>query len=108
MQTFELQNTSDQTFTTVLDNDRYVIRIFQIPGTMASDISRNEAQLTTGQRITVGSFLIPFFGTQGLSGNFLLLTQANELPDPSQFGITQTLIYMSFDEMVAAVASIPK
>lgn len=103
MLTLALQNVPDQTFTTSLDNDRYVIRIFQIPGSMAADISRNEIVVTSGQRITPGSFLIPFFGYQGKSGNFLLLTNNDELPNPSQFGITQTLIYQSWNEIAAAV-----
>jgi hypothetical protein len=102
MQTLALSNISDQTFTTELDGDRYVIRVFTIPGAMASDVMKNEVQLTTGQRITPGSFLIPFFGYQGTGGNFLLLTANDELPDPSQFGITQTLVYLGYQEMVAA------
>jgi len=103
MLTLQLSNIPEQTFTTQLDNDRYVIRIFQINGTMACDISKNGVQITNGQRITPGSFLIPFFGYQGKGGNFLLLTTNDNLPDFNQFGITQTLIYLSYNDMVAAL-----
>lgn len=103
MQTIQLVPVEDQSFTITLDGSRYTIRIFYIGTTMAADISRNEIVLTTGQRITSGEMLIPFGSLQGLNGNFLLLTLNEELPDFNQFGLTQTLMYASYDELFAIV-----
>lgn len=103
IQTLALSNVADQTFTTQLDGDRYVIRVFQIPGTMACDLTKNGVVICSGQRITSGSFLIPFFAYEGKGGNFLLLTQAGDLPDYTQFGITQTLVYASYADILAAI-----
>lgn len=99
MLTFDLSQLADQTFTTQVDDDRYTVRIFSIPGTMACDVSRNEIQIVTGQRITNACGLIPFLATEGLHGNFILLTKNNELPNYNKFGITQTLVYMSLEEI---------
>lgn len=99
MQTFDLIAIPDQTFTTQVDDDRYTIRIFSIPGTMAYDISRNEIVLCSGQRLTNACGLLPFLAAQGIHGNFMLLTKNEELPDYNQFGITQIFVYMSLQEI---------
>lgn len=102
MQTIDLANVVSQSFSTVLDNDRYDIAIYVAAGCVACDISRNEIVLVSGFRIINGDFIIPFF-LQGTSGNFILVTQQFELPDVTQFGTTQTFTYMSAAEIAAAV-----
>lgn len=103
MQTIELSTVPNQIFTTTLDGDRYEISIIQTGGCMACNVSRNETVVVSGMRITSGEFLIPFFCYQALSGNFILLTQNNELPDYTLFGSSQTLVYMTAAEMASAV-----
>lgn len=105
MQTIPLFAVADQTFTTTLDNDRYVIRIFKTGETMSASVQRNETVATTGQRITPGEMLIPFPAYQGVSGNFILLTANEELPNFAQFGITQTLVYFSLAEELEILTS---
>lgn len=102
MQTLDLANVSSQSFSTTLDNDRYVIGIYQTAGCMSCDINRNEVDLVTGYRITSGAFMIPF-SSQGTSGNFILVTQNDDLPDYTQFNTTQILTYLTAAEMAAAV-----
>jgi len=106
MQTLAISAVPNQTFSTTLDDNRYDFGIFQANGVMCCNIAVNEVQILSGQRITNGTFLIPFLDLQGQNGNFLLLTQNEALPDFTQFGSTQTLIYMSYDEILAAVNSI--
>lgn len=98
----DLSNVSRQSFSTTLDDDRYVISIYVSASCYACDISRNEVDLIDGSRIIQNDFLIPF-NKQGTSGNFMLLTSNFDLPDYTQFNSTQTLIYMSAAEIAAAV-----
>lgn len=103
MQTIDLAAVQNQTFSTTLDSDFYNIAVYFAAGIMACDITRNNVVIETGMRISAGEFLIPFFCYEGTSGNFMLLTQNDALPDYNQFGTTQTLIYMSADEIATIV-----
>lgn len=93
----------NQTFTTTLDNNRYEINIYQTGNHMCVDITCNEIPLVTGDRIVNGQMWLPFAYLAGVNGNFILLTQNENLPDYTQFGITQTLVYQSASEIAAAV-----
>lgn len=103
MQTIDLAPVQNQTLTTTLDGDFYNIGIYLAAGIMACDISKNNVVLQTGMRVLAGEFVIPFFCYQGIGGNFMMLTNNEELPDYTQFGITQTLIYMTAQEIAALV-----
>ena len=109
-QTIDIQPVQNQTFTTTIDGDFYDIAIFLAAGIMACNINRNNIAICSGQRIVGGSFLIPFFAYEGPSGNFLLLTSKKdgqfELPNYTQFGLTQTLVYMSAQEIATAVGGV--
>lgn len=104
MQVIALSNDQNQAFTTTLYTDYYQIAIYSIGGTMACDITRNSVVLFTGKRITNGQFLIPYFAYFNGFGNFMLVTQNDELPDNTQFGITQTFYYFDPSEMSEVVA----
>lgn len=104
MQVITLSNDLNQTFTTTLDTDFYQIAIYAVGGTMACDITRNSLPVVTGKRITNGQFLIPYFAYFNGFGNFMLVTQNSELPDNTQFGITQTFFYFDPSEMAEVVA----
>jgi|ERR1039458_1498764 hypothetical protein len=102
MQTLNLSNVPNQKFSTTLDKNRYVISIYQTSTCMSCDISCNEIQLVSGYRIVTGAFLIPFY-MQGVNGNFILITQNDNLPDYTQFNTTQILMYLTAEEIAAAV-----
>jgi hypothetical protein len=107
MQTIDLSPVQNQTFTSTLDGDFYDIDIFLAAGIMACNITRNNIVICSGQRIVGGSFLIPFFAYEGSSGNFMLLTTQTdgqfEIPFYTQFGLTQTLVYISWQEIATIV-----
>lgn len=107
VQTIDLQPVQNQTFTTTLDGDFYDMDIFFAAGCMACNIVKNNKAICYGQRIVGGSFLIPFFAYEGTGGNFMLLTNQvdgqSQLPYYTQFGLTQTLIYMTAQEIATAV-----
>lgn len=101
MMTLLLTNDLSQTFTSTIENDRYSLTVYAIPGGVCYDISRNEVVLIQGNRITPGEFMLPYYWQWAGHGNFLLLTQDNDLPDNTQFGVTQTLLYYTIAEMQA-------
>lgn len=69
---------------------------------MCCDINCNSIQLLNGTRIVAGFPIIPYPAYFQPNGNFLLLTTNEALPDYNEFGITQTLIYLSAAEITAA------
>ena len=103
IQTITLANVPNQSFTTTLDNDRYDIAIYQTAGCMSCDVTRNEVAVVTGMRITTGEFFIPFFAYEGTSGNFILVTQGDALPDFTLFNTSQILTYMGASDIALAV-----
>jgi hypothetical protein len=107
MQTLALSAVPNQTFSTTLDSNRYTFAIYQCNGIMCYDITLNEQALISGQRLTNGTFLIPFFTYEGENGNFMLLTNNFQLPDYEQFGLTQTLVYFEYADIAAAIAAAP-
>lgn len=104
MQQIDLAMVPNQTFTTTIDNNRYEIGIFVVGNGMACNVTRNEEQIVSGMRIVGGQFLMPYLAGQGENGNFMLVTNNYELPTWTLFGISQQLIYISFDEILAIKA----
>lgn len=102
MKTIPLTATPNQSFTVRLDQSLYTFVIKETAGVMSASISRDDAILLSFTRMTADAPLIPY---QYLAdGNFFLLTEDAALPDYTQFGVTQTLIYLTADEIEAARA----
>lgn len=92
-----IQATANQSLTVQLGDDRYVIEIKVSVGCMAMTIERNEVVVIEGSRVLAGEPVIPYHYLE--AGNFILLTQDDALPDWQQFGITQSLVFLSEDEI---------
>lgn len=99
MQLIPLQALPNQSFSVLLDNINYDIRIMLTNGVMSFDITQDNVVIVTGQRAVAGYPIIPY--RYLTSGNFVVTTMNDELPDYTQFGITQFLIYASADELEA-------
>lgn len=93
----------NQTFSVRLDDSFYDIAIhlceglFPATAIMAVDIVRDGVAIVTGQRVVAGLPVIPYRYLE--KGNFLFLTEDDELPYWEEFGITQFLIYASPAEL---------
>jgi hypothetical protein len=107
-----LQAIPNQTLTVTLDQLYYTIyinstnRFNDSPvslGCMAITIIRAGVVIVTGQRIVCNYPLISYLYLE--SGNFALLTLNDALPDYTQFGITQSLIYISQADLTTLRAS---
>ena len=89
----------NQSFTVRLDNQRYDITLKETRGVMSANIARNDVELLTGARVVAGTPLLPYRYQE--EGNFFLLTDAGDLPDYTKFGITQSLVYLTIEEVEA-------
>ena len=95
----ELQPLRSQLLSTRVGEILYLLRIYHTSAGMVCDISRDEADVLTGFRIVSGTPLIPYGYLE--SGNFVLIVPDDETPDYNQFGITQTLLSYTQEELEA-------
>ena len=96
-----LQAVPNQSLSVLLDGNNYEIKIKSIGDElMAIDIVKNNVSLIEGQRMVPSFFLIPY-GYKGQDGNFSLITDNNEYPFYELFGISQSLLYFSPEDIAA-------
>jgi hypothetical protein len=93
-----IQAVPNQEFQAVLDANTWGFTIRSTNGVMSITLVLNGTTLIQNLRCVVGSFVIPSQYEE--SGNFLFLTSDNDLPDYTQFGTTQSFIYVSAAELV--------
>jgi hypothetical protein len=116
MQIVPLANIPNQTLSITLDNNFWQIAVYAVCATydefgnasnvvMAMDLTLNNTPILTGQRVVANFRVIPYRYLE--SGNFIFDTGGNDMPDYTQFGITQNLLYYSQSELeVLRVASV--
>lgn len=99
MNQIPIQAIPNQSFTINLDNALYDISIKYTNGCMSVSISRDNSALIENLRAVAGQLIIPCKYQE--AGNFLFTTLNQQLPDYTQFNVTQQLIYLSADELAA-------
>ena len=99
MRVVPLAAVPNQTFTLTLDGVRWAIAVKAIRGAMCVDVERDGVPLLKGTRVLAGEAVIPYGYLA--TGNFLFLTNSDELPDYSAFGASQFLIYLTAAEIAA-------
>lgn len=98
-QIIPLQTVPNQEFTIFLDGNNWNIRIVATNGCMSIDIAINGETILEGFRVVAGTPVIPFVAL--MNGNLVFLTQNDDLPDWTQFNISQFLYYYSIAELEA-------
>lgn len=99
MRVVPLEQLPNQSLSINVDGNRWDLRIKVATNSMVIDISLNDQVIILGQRITVGWPVIPY-DYLATEGNFIFLTENEEMPDWNMFGITQQLLYVSPGELV--------
>lgn len=94
-----LDDVPNQELTVRLDDARYVLRLKVAGAVMVADITRDGVTLLQGTRVLAGEPILPYKYQE--AGNFLLITDDDELPAYEQFGVTQSLVYLSIAEIEA-------
>jgi len=103
MDLIELAQVPNQSFSVTLEGVRWDITIKQAREVMVVDLVRDSIEILRGQRIVAGTPIIPYRHLQG-DGNFLLLTDGDELPNWERFEVDQQLIYATAAEIAAIPA----
>lgn len=101
---FEIALTQEpnQSFSIVLDGSRFDISLRDIGADlMAVTIARDGVTLLDGARLVAGTPLLPYKYLE--MGNFIFLVQGDAYPYWTEFGVTQSLLYLTAEEVAANV-----
>ena len=98
MRVVPIEPVPNQELTLNMDGVRWTLRLKVAQTSMVADVLRNDDSLVLGQRIAVGTPILPYAYMQG-DGNFIFLTDNEQLPDWQQFGRTQQLLYVAPGEL---------
>lgn len=99
MQNLPIKNIPNQSLTVVLDNNQWGISIKETNGCMSVSLTKNGVDIISNMRAVANTKIIPSKYEE--DGNFVFLSATQNLPDYMQFGITETLVYASPDELEA-------
>lgn len=99
MQQIPIQALPNQAFSIPLDDNQWDFTIRTANGTIAVTLVRNGTMIIENMRAVAGMKIIPSIYEE--AGNFAFITQNFQVPDYTQFGTTQQLIYISADELTA-------
>lgn len=100
MQTISLQAVPNQAFTIVLDNNEWSIRLKTAKNITCVSLTRNGIALLENTRALANKLIIPYRYLE--SGNFLFITKNFQLPNYLEFGVTQSLVYVTAAELAEA------
>lgn len=100
MQTVPIQAIPSQTFTYIDPlNNTWDIGIKNVGSQMAFSFTLNGTTLIQNVCAVAGYRIIPYDYLE--NGNFVLITQSFQLPDYTQFGTTQTLVFLEVADIAA-------
>lgn len=86
----------NQTVAIRLEDRQYSITVQETRGVMSATITRDDVLIVSGMRMVAGSPIIPYQYLE--NGNFVVITENDELPDYTLFGNTQSMVYVSTAE----------
>lgn len=98
-QNVPLQAIPSQSFSITLDGNLFEIGMHVTNGCMSTSMIINGVDVIDNVRTVAGSPLIPSKYQE--AGNFMFLTQNQALPDYTQFGTSQVLLYFTAAELAA-------
>ena len=97
MNRIPLEARPNQSLEVLLNTRRYQITIKETGGVMAISITRDDVILIQNQIIPANAPLIPYRYLE--AGNFVVLTENDDLPNYTEFGLSQRLIYVPQTEL---------
>jgi hypothetical protein len=98
-QAIPLQAIPNQSFSVTLDNNLWEVEVRTCDGVTAVSLNLNGNDLIDNLIAAACAPIIPDQYQE--NGNFIFLTANFQLPDYTQFGVTQTLYYFSPSELDA-------
>lgn len=97
MQNIPIQAIPNQQFNIVLDDNRWDITIKSTKGTVSVTLIRNGQVIVSNARAVAGMRIIPAIYQE--AGNFAIISQNQSIPEYSQFGVSQFMLYLSEAEL---------
>ena len=97
MMQIPLLATPNQSLDIVLDDNYWVISFTSCNGVITASFSLNGTDILDNIPCVAALPLIPYQYLE--SGNFFFVTQNQQIPDYTQFGVTQYLIYINATEL---------
>lgn len=98
--TIPLSATPNQALSVTLEGAFYELSLQSVGDTIAITIIRDSVIILSGWRITPGNPLIPF--KYLTASNFVWISLDEQLPNYELIGVTQTLVFLTADEVEAA------
>lgn len=100
MQIVPLQAAPSQTFSFIdPDNNEWNIAVKLVSEQMAFSFTRNGTLLLENITAVAGYRIIPYDYLE--DGNFVMITQSQQVPDYNQFGLTQQLVFLTEAEILS-------
>lgn len=99
MRLINLAAIPNQKFSVLLEGLRYDLTFKEARGVMVVTIVRDDEIIVEGLRVVAGTPLLPYLYQE--NGNFMLVTENEELPEWTQFGTSQNLFYLTVAEIEA-------
>lgn len=99
MYVIPLQNTPNQRCSVRLEGALFEITVKAAISSMAVSIAKDGVVIVRGVRCLPSTPLIPHRHLEGMTGNFYFLTGQNQYPHYSRFGGTDTLCYLTRNEL---------
>lgn len=99
MRQIPLEVLPNQSLSIRLGDNLYTIELKTAQQNTVIAMFRGQTLLFSGLRAVAGAPLIPFIYLE--SGNFIFITENDELPFWREFGSSQKLVYLSQDEIDA-------
>lgn len=97
MNNIPIQLLPRQSFSTILNGSRFDIFIVETNGVMSVSIEINDIPVIQNVRATAGTFLLPYLYEE--NGNFMFFNINEEIIYYTNFGSSQTLVYLSPDDL---------
>ncbi len=98
MRIINIDPVPNESFSVTINGDRWDFILKQATNSMTCTLSLNNEEILSGQRIVAGTPIIPYAYLSG-RGNFVILTENDQLPEWEEFGNSQLLIYASPSEI---------
>lgn len=100
MQAIPIQAIPNQAFSILLDTNQWDFEIKTTNGMVSVSLTLNGVVLIENLRAVTNGRIIPSKYEE--AGNFAIIAQNQNVPDYTQFGTTQTLVYISPTDLTAA------
>ncbi len=103
MNRIPIQPVANQSLRLNLSGNRYDVAIKEAGGIMSVSISIDDEVVISGSRLLPNTPIIPFRHLE--NGNYLMISDGDEIPYYTEFGSSQRLVFMSQAEIEALRAA---